>query len=80
MCGITSRAKYTLLRKCGDEGANGRRIGHVKGLGKNVPVILLSGLLRRGLQNLLVARAHGDAATLRGERFRRGTTNPLTRG
>jgi hypothetical protein len=26
------------------------------------------------------ARAHGDAAALRGERFRRGTSNPLTRG
>ena len=68
------------LRDSGDEGAIGRRIGHVKGLGKDVPVMLLSDLLRRGLQNLLVARAHGDAATLRGERFRPGTTDPLTRG
>src|ERR1700727_2550010 len=117
MCGITSRAKYTLLRKfvsrarrhsarsrqrnplaggarrwwrryrclrifadSGDQVANGRRVGHVKGLGKNVHVMLLSDLLRRGLQNLLVARAHADAATLRGERFRRGPTNSLTRG
>ena len=51
-----------------------------KGIGNNVHVMLLSDLLRRALQNLLVARAHGDAATLPGERFRRGTTNPLTRG
>jgi hypothetical protein len=42
--------------------------------------MLHSDLLRRGLQNLLAARAHGDAATLCGERFRRGTANPLTRG
>ncbi len=55
-----------------------RRIGHVQGLGNNVHVMLLSDLLRRGLQDLLIARAHGDAATLRGERFRRGTANPWT--
>ena len=54
------------------------RIGHVQGLGNNVHVMLLSDLLRRGLQDLLIARAHGDAATLRGERFRRGTANPWT--
>jgi hypothetical protein len=36
--------------------ANGRRIGHVTGLGKKVHVMLLSDLLRRGLQNLLGAR------------------------
>jgi len=75
--------RYRCLRifaDSGDQVANGRRVGHVKGLGKNVHVMLLSDLLRRGLQNLLVARAHADAATLRGERFRRGPTNPLTRG
>ena len=75
-CGITSRAKYTLLRKFGsrarchssrsrqetlwqaglrvgdadidaseflrdggDEVANGSRVGHIKGLGKNVHVM-----------------------------------------
>jgi hypothetical protein len=74
------REASSFLRDSGDEGAIVRRISHVKGLGKDVHVMLLSHLLRRGLQNLLVARAHGDAATLRGERFRPGTTNPLTRG
>jgi hypothetical protein len=52
------REASSFLRDSGEEGAIGRRIGHVKGLGKNVHVMLLSDLLRRGLQKLLVARAH----------------------
>src|ERR1700674_527010 len=118
MCGITSRAKYTLLRKFSSRArCHSSRVAarnplaggppalvtqismppnfcataatkwltaaasvRSKGIGNNVHVMLLSDLLRRALQNLLVARAHGDAATLRGEPFRRGTANPLTRG
>jgi hypothetical protein len=118
ICGITSHAKYTLLRKFSSRArCHSSRVAARKPLaggppalvtqismppnfcataatkwltvaasvtskriGKNVDVMLLLDLLRRGLQNLPVARAHGDAATLRGERFRRDTANPLTRG
>ncbi len=58
--------------------ADGRGVGDVEGLGKDLGVILLSDVLRGGLQSLLVAGAHGDAATLGGEGFRGGTANPLT--
>jgi hypothetical protein len=59
------------LRDSGDEVANGSRIGHAKGIGRNVQVMLLSDLLRRGAKSAGCARAHGDAAPP-DEHFRRG--------
>ena len=56
---------------------NGRGVGDVEGLGKNLGVVLLSDLLRGGLQGLLVAGAHGNTATLGGECFRGGAADPL---
>ena len=65
-------------RHGGDEAADGGGVGDVDGLGKNLGVVLLSDLLRGGLQGLRVAGAHGDAAAFGGEGFGGGAANPLT--
>ena len=49
-----------------------------KASAKNFGVVLLSDLLRGSLQGLLVAGAHGDAATLGGEGLGGGAADPLT--
>ena len=62
----------------GNEAADGSGIGHVEGLGEDFHGVLFSDLLRRGLQRLLVARAHGDAAAFGGKGFGRGEAESLT--
>lgn len=61
-----------------DEAPDRCRIANVERFDKNFGSVLLSDLLRRGQQSLRVAGAHGDAAALGREGFRRSAANPLT--
>jgi hypothetical protein len=69
-----------LFRDSSDKTAHGRGVGNVKSFGKNIHIMPLSDILRRGLQSLLIARTHGDAATFGGEGLGRGAADPLAGG
>ena len=67
-----------LRRHGGDKSADGGGVGYVEGLGEDFHLVLLSDFLGGGLQRLLVAGAHGDAATFGGEGFGGGEAESLT--
>src|SRR6202040_1553581 len=66
------------FRHGGHKTADCASVGHVEGFIHNFDIVLLADLFRGGLQGLLVARAHGKAATFRGKGFGGGAANSLT--
>ena len=63
---------------CVDETVDGVGVGDVEGLGEDFCVVLLSDFFGGGLQRLLVAGAHGDAAAFGGKGFGGGQADSLT--
>ena len=62
----------------GDETGDGGGVGDVEGFGEDFRIVLLSDFFGGGLQGLVVARAHGDAAAFGGEGFGGGQAESLT--
>src|SRR4029077_20288165 len=66
---------------CGDsldETVDGGSVGDVAGLGEDSHAVLLSDFVGGGLECLIVAGAHGDAATFGGKGFGGAAADSLT--